>query len=72
MGHFARVSNIDDRVRIELFFTDVFQGRVTLPENPVLMPKACRAGTLIIEATITSGNNNWGAIFQGLGETESC
>ena len=72
MGHSATVSNIDDRVRIEVFYTDVFQGRVTLPVNPVLMPKSCRAGTLIIEATITSGNNNWGAIFQGLGETERC
>ena len=72
MGHSATVSNIVERVRIEVFYTDVFQGRVTLPEIPVLMPKACRAGTLIIEATITSGNNNWGAIFQGSGETERC
>ena len=46
--------------------------RVTLLVNPVLMPEACRAGTLIIEATITTGNNNWGAIFQGSGETERC
>ena len=64
VGHSATVSNILDRVRIEVFYTDVFQGRVTLPVNPVLMPKACRARTLIIEATITSGNNNWGLFFK--------
>ena len=72
VGHSATVSNILDMVRKEVFYTDVFWERITLQVNHVLMPKACRAGTLIIEATITSGNNNWGAIFQGSGETERC